>query len=174
MYFLTEPLENLALSHFDAMDVDKGEWFFSTFGPGNTLNATDRPHERFNDYETLLHKINLRDKTKYEQIHKGTPFYFLTWLAFDLRNYEKALYYIDAAISEDVKNAGPNWVNLPGAAFLKLEYANQVAGRAIEQIKRLLNAQIERFNGISGLNAIGINDFINKFVITIEFQFLIR
>jgi hypothetical protein len=165
MYLLTEPLENLALYHFDAMDVDKGDWFFSTFGPGNVINATDRPHERFSDYETLLHKISLRDKTKYDQIHKGTAFYFLTWLAFDLKNYEKGLYYVDAAISEDVKNGGPNWANLPGAAFLKLEYANQVAGRVIEPIKKLLNTQIERFNGISGQQSVNINDFINKFVV---------
>lgn len=165
MHFLTEPLENLALSHFDAMDTDKGDWFFSTFGPGNVRNATDRPHERFSDYETLLHKINLRNKEKYDEIHKGTAFYFLTWLAFDLKNFEKALYYIDAAISEDVKNAGQDWVNLPGAAFLKLEYKNQVAGRVIEPIKQLINTQTERFNGISGLQAVNLADFVKKFVI---------
>ena len=165
MHFLTEPLEDLALSHYDAMDTDQGDWFFSTFGPGNMITATDKPYERFSDYETLLHKIYLRDKAKYEAIHKGTAFYFLTWLAFDLKNFEKALYYIDAAISEDVKNAGANWVNLPGAAFLKLEYENQVAGRVIETIKKLVNTQTERFNGISGLQAVNLPDFLQKFVI---------
>ncbi len=25
------------------------------------------------------------DQVKYERMHKGTPFYFMSWLAFDLR-----------------------------------------------------------------------------------------
>ena len=57
MHFLTNPLVNLALQHFDHLDSDEpqnGDWFFETFGPGNLLNATDRPHERFQDYEQLL------------------------------------------------------------------------------------------------------------------------
>jgi hypothetical protein len=105
MHFLTDPLVELALHHFDNLDVAHGDWFFSTFGPGNLVNATDRPHERFNDYESLLRLLQERNQLKYNQIHKGTPFFFLSWLAFDLRNYEKALYYLDAAISEDVKKS---------------------------------------------------------------------
>ena len=120
MHFLADPLVDLALGHFDAIEIGRADWYFSTFGPGNLLNATDRPHERFNDYETLLSLLRERNHEKYEQVHKGTPFFFLSWLAFDLRNYEKTLYYLDAAISEDVKNVSANWINLPGALFLKL------------------------------------------------------
>ena len=164
MHFLTDPLVGLALSHFDAIEIEQADWFFSTFGPGNLINATDRPHERFNDYETLLSLLRERNRQKYEQVHKGTPFFFLAWLAFDLRNYEKALYYLDATISEDVKNAGPRWINLPGALFLKLTTQRHVAERVIEQIRTLLVEQLDRFNSISNLSAISLDGFIDRFV----------
>jgi hypothetical protein len=32
------------------------------------------------------------DVDKYRKMHKGTPFGFLSWLAFDMRNYEKAMF----------------------------------------------------------------------------------
>lgn len=136
MYFLTEPLVQLALHHFDQLQnpgIAEGDWYFSTFGPGNVLQATDRPFERFHDYEELLKLLQNRNQTKYDQIHKGTPFFFLAWLAFDLRNFEKTLYYLDASISEDVRNRGAQWVNLPGAFFLKLSKDPHVAARVIEK-----------------------------------------
>lgn len=164
MHFLTDPLVGLALNHFDAIEIEQADSFFSTFGPGNLINATDRPHERFNDYETLLSLLRERNRQKYEQVHKGTPFFFLAWLAFDLRNYEKALYYLDAAISEDVKNLGQRWINLPGALFLKLTTQRHVAERVIEQIRTLLVEQLNRFNSISNLSTISPDGFIDKFI----------
>lgn len=167
MHFLTNPLVNLALQHFDHLDSDEpqnGDWFFETFGPGNLPNATDRPHERFQDYEQLLKLLFDRDRGKYEKIHKGTPFYFLAWLAFDLRNYEKTLFYIDAAISEDVRNARDKWMDRPAAAFLKLDYKDEVAERVIRKIHDLLSAQVARFNGVSRLKAISVDEFLTKFV----------
>src|SRR5206468_2429544 len=74
MNFLTPPLVQLALHHFDHIEstapdwVTRGDWFFSTFGPGNAIYATDRPHERFSDYEVLLKLLQNRDSAKYEAI----------------------------------------------------------------------------------------------------------
>ena len=76
MYFLTPPLVNLALQHFDHLELAQGDNFFSIFGPGNLINATNKPHERFNDYEELLELLRQRNQQKYEQVHKGTPFFF--------------------------------------------------------------------------------------------------
>lgn len=167
MYFLSNPLVQLALLHFERLqnlDVSKSDWFFGTFGPGNLISDADRPYERFSDYEILLELLQNKDQQKYEQIHKGTPFFFLSWLAFDLRNYEKALYYLDAAISEDVKNYGVDWINKPGAAILKLSTDPNVAERVIKQIRDLLSNHISRFNLISGLSSISLDEFSNKFV----------
>lgn len=167
MYFLTDPLVRLALSFFDelsAHDVQRADQFFSTFCPGNALNVTDRPFERFCDYEDLLRLLRHRNAEKYELIHKGTPFFFLAWTAFDIRNYEKALYYIDAGISEDVRNVGNDWLNRPGALFLRLTTQPHIAERVIFQIRQLLSSQIDRFNTISDLSPVTIDLLIEKFV----------
>jgi hypothetical protein len=167
MHFLSNPLVDLALRHFDQLDPDQprnADCFFETFGPGNLLNAKDRPHERFQDYEELLKLILKRHQKKYQKLHKGTPFYFLAWLAFDLKNYEKALFYLDAAISEDVRTSASNWVNRPAALFLSLNYENQVAHRVIEEIHEELTKEMDRFNAISGLSAINPDVFLDKFV----------
>jgi hypothetical protein len=164
MNFLTDLLVELALHHFDNLDVTQGDWFFSTFGPGNVVNATDRPHERFTDYESLLKLLQERNNQKYDQIHKGTPFFFLSWLAFDLRNYEKALYYLDAAISEDIRNVKADWINRPAADLLKLSTGPHVAERVIRNIRELLTRQLDRFNSVSALGSFNLESFINKFV----------
>jgi hypothetical protein len=167
MYFLTDSLVQLALYYFDQLpmpDVQQEDWFFSTFCPGNLLHATDRPFERFRDYEDLLQLLRSRNPQKYELVHKGTPFFFLAWTAFDIRNYEKTLYYLDAGISEDLRNVGSDWVNRPGALFLRLTTQPHVAERVIRQIRQLLSAQIDRFNAISGLAPISNDIFIDKFV----------
>lgn len=165
MNFLTEQLFKFVLSYYDQLPIHEGDNFFGTFGPGNLIYITDRPYERFEDYEFLLTELRERHPEKYKQIHKGTPFFFLSWLAFDLRNYEKALYYMDAAISEDVREYGKKWIGQPAALFLKLQEGNlKVGKRAIDQIKKILNDHLDRFNKLSGLKPIRIEEFVEKFV----------
>jgi hypothetical protein len=80
MHFLTDPLLDLALNDFDRVaeaDRDAGDRFFKTICPGNRLDATDQPFERFCDYEELLGRLQSRNRQKYERVHKGTPFFFL-------------------------------------------------------------------------------------------------
>ena len=118
MYFLDEATERYAIFFYRIMDESMGDELFHLFGPGNVIPFPDKPFERFSDYENLLKQMRKSDRQKYEKIHKGTPFYFLAWTAFDLRNYEKALFYIDAAISEDIKNANTEpWLQLPASKF---------------------------------------------------------
>jgi len=105
------------------------------------------------------------DFPKYQNVHKGTPFYIMAWLAFDIRNYEKALYYIDAAISEDVRNARINWFDLPASNFLTLRNSEvQVARRTIDIIRATLGAELSRFNAISGMAQITTDTFVSRFV----------
>jgi hypothetical protein len=167
MHFLSQPLIYLALQHFkniDLTNLEECDWFFQTFGPGNVANGTDRSHERFNDYEELLNLLHDFNKERYERIHKGTPFFFLSWLAFDLRNHEKALYYLDAAISEDVKNFGADWIDMPGAQFLKLTTGPHVGARVILYIRDELRKEIERFVSVSNLTSFSLDDLVSKFV----------
>lgn len=168
MYFLSRSLTQLALKMYaelDAEDPQAANLFFETFGPGNMILYPDRPHERFSDYERLLELLLKDDSEKYQAIHKGTPFYFMSWLAFDLRDYEKALFCMDAAISEDIRQTPGGWLDLPAGSFLTLQSQEfEVARRTIAAIRKRLNEQIERFNSLSGLEPITLQRFIDEFV----------
>ena len=151
-------------------DTSQANNFFMKYGIGNTTLEMDMPFERFLYYEFFLIELMNSDYAKYKRMHKGIPFYFLAWLAFDFRNYEKALYYIDAAISEDVKNAEENPFSLPASNFLLLNPKEQVAKRTIEIIRSTLDEELSRFNAISSetiqsievLNSHFVKPLLNK------------
>ena len=106
MYFFHERLVHYAIAHFQQMQFatpEEGDACWGLFAPGNTQPFSDRPFERFSDYEEMLLRLRDADQVKFERMHKGTAFYLMSWLALDLRNYEKGLFYIDSAISEDVR-----------------------------------------------------------------------
>lgn len=163
MYFIGDNLLQLAIDQFHELkivenDTKTGDQFFQTFCPGNTMYWIDRPHERFSDYELLLDKLFIADKDKYKAVHKGTPFYFLAWTAFDLRNYEKAVYYLDNAISEDIKNNPSRWWETPGTKALRLiSNGSGPIFRTVYNLRASVKNQVDRFNSI-GVNNIEVSD----------------
>jgi hypothetical protein len=169
MYFVHEKLVQDALGHFKAGTFDDpkdGDDFFETFAPGNSGDCPDRPYERFSDYEELLLLLMETDAKKYRQMHKGTPFGFLSWLAFDMRNYEKAMFYMDAAIAEDVrkhKNTSDpmRWFHNPGPTFLMLDVGGHHGwfARTEDDVKQLLRQQFNRFNKVSGKPALTLDSW---------------
>ena len=164
MYFHHERLVQDALEHFKAgtfENPEDGDGFFGTFAPGNIREYPDRPYERFSDYEELLLRLMRADVEKYRKMHKGTPFAFLSWLAFDMRNFEKAMFYLDTAIAEDIrKHRDPGnpvgWLANPGPRFLMLDLdtGHGWAARTHDEVKQLLQEQIDRFNRVSGRPAL--------------------
>ena len=153
MYILNNQKMMDALAAFKATNFDtpkQGDDFFGRTGPGSPIDAADRPFERFSDYEELLFLLMKTDPTKYRRMHKGTAFGFMAWLAFDLRNFEKGLFYLDAAISEDVRKANPpaSWVNNPGPRVLVLDVdpQNLWFKRTVSNIERVLQQELTRFN----------------------------
>src|SRR5450759_3226669 len=110
----------------DFSDPAVGDTFFRTFGIGNTIERPESPFERFCYYENLLVRLMNADDAKYREMHTGTAFGYLSWLAFDMRNYQKALFYMDTGIAEDVRKhkdtSNPTgWLGNPGPRFLMLE-----------------------------------------------------
>jgi hypothetical protein len=174
MNSLSEETITSALDNFESLPTDgnpvHGDQFFEHFGPGNFIHTKGQPFERFCDYEELLRRMQERDAAKYDAFHKGTPFYFLAWLSFDLRNYEKALYYVDAAISEDIRTAGHrmdglDWRDRPASLFLRLR-SGGIGDRTVRELRTLLSKQIGRFNETSKCHpSISVDDFVDRFVI---------
>jgi hypothetical protein len=167
MYFFQERLVEYAIAYFNAKDFvrpSEGDEFWGLFAPGNTVPFSDRPFERFSDYEELLRRLMDADTAKYQRMHKGTPFYYMAWLAFDLRNYEKALFFLDASISEDVRKDPVGWRQNPGARSLLLDPEGQAALRTVDAVQRVLQAELTRFNAISNLAPMDIHASWGAFV----------
>ncbi len=146
---------------------EDGDRFFEAYGPGNTIQVIERPFERFEDYEYLLETIKKDDPQKFGLIHKGTPYYFMGWLAFDLKNYERAVFYMDAAIAEDIRKDPTGWQSNPGNLFLTLSDNSQVAERMTKHLRELVDKELSRFNAISNLSQINLTDFIDKFILVL-------
>jgi hypothetical protein len=146
-------------------DPVKSDEFFGKYTIGNALQTIDQPFERFRHYENFMRGLRLLDRTKYEQMHRGTPFFYMAWLSFDMRNFEKALFYLDTAIADDVRNAAA-WQDLPGVAFLKLN-TNNVAARTVAELRKILGTEMERFNRISGRTPLTIDNWGQHFVETL-------
>lgn len=166
MFALTPEQRSELFRRFDAIgptDHVAADRLFEQFGVGNSITVQDQPFERFEWYRGLLKLLFDRSPEQYRQIHKGTPFFFLAWLSFDLRDYEKALTYLDAAISEDTRVDPAGWRERPGGRFLRLDPDPlHVGRRTIGRLRERLVDELGRFKGATGVS-IRLEDFLQRF-----------
>lgn len=142
-----------------------GDLYFQTYGVGNIIESTHLPYERFVCYEYLLSEIKLLDENKYYLIHKGTPFYFLAWTAFQIKDFEKAVFYMDAAIAEDMRLLDKSWTERPMGLILTLsERTDHPAVKVVAEMRQLIENVRNDFNSTCSKN-LSIPDFVNNFVI---------
>jgi hypothetical protein len=148
----------------DASNPTNCDTYFEDYGIGNRVDEIESPWERFFFYESLLSALRKEDEEKYLTIHKGNPYYFLAWLAWDMRNFDKALFYMDAAISEDVRKDSSGWINSPAGKFLLLEDpALQVAKRCMHELIKCVKDELKRFENNN--NGSFSFDFFRKYFI---------
>ena len=151
---------------------DEGKFFSDTrFFPGitylqdNGVKTVYQPHVSLNVYEEMLAHIKRVDPAKYGRMHKGTPFYFIGWLSYEMKDYEKGVFYMDAALSEDKTNLSSTWHTFPAAAFIFLDDTNlEAAAREITlQMKHEVKAHLDRFLRQSGIT-LELSSIIDKFI----------
>lgn len=161
----------LAFENLQITGHHTGDNYFETFGVDN-LAFADRPFERFSCYEYLLEMCKDTDTTKFDQMHKGTPYYFLAWIALEIHDYEKATFYIDAAVAEDIRVEGNNidkGLSRPMGQLLFLRPTNErgerfVAWRVTQELRDLVSALLEKFK-LETNNEIKLKEFVDNFVI---------
>lgn len=149
---------------------DRHDWFFEHYGAGNTIQAFDRPYERMLLYVSLLEMIKDYSPDGFIRIHKGTPYYFIGWLAFQVEDFETGLFYIDAAISEDVRRIGLNYnpandpSPTPAIRFLTLEQGH-IAEQAETELEDAVLETLREFSQSASVN-MDKNLFISRFVLS--------
>jgi hypothetical protein len=156
---------DLAVRAFEERNLQEpadADRFFAEFGVGNTDDFPNRPFERFTSYKQLL--LSLRDSNplKFESVHKGTPLYFLSWLAFDQHQFDAALHFLDAAIAEDRRIDSLGWFNYPGPQILMLNASPQAARRTVELLSSRIAQELQRFEKHYGV-VFSREDFLRRF-----------
>lgn len=124
----------LAIDSPESADV-----FFEIYGPGNSVDKVDRPYERMRAYEQLLAFLRRIDYNKYNGIHKGTPYYFIAWTAYQAGLFSKSFIYMDLAASEDLHFKG-HVEETPAIACLLLNehYKRNFHKHLVDAVKRSL------------------------------------
>lgn len=147
------PKEALAsmLKHC-ATDREATEAFFNNFlyvkhlFSGNYSMALDQGIE-------LLDTLQGIDNDAYRQVHKGTPYYWLGTAAFLMHDYQTAIFFYDAALSEDIRAGARADKNpTPAMHFILLEgeKLKQAAKSLVQDSQARLQAQIQIYNGSPG------------------------
>jgi hypothetical protein len=72
-------------------------------------------------WERVLAILREADERRYAILHKGTPFYFLGVASYIAEDFERALYYLDCALSEDLRLHAERWHLIPSGMFVRLD-----------------------------------------------------
>jgi len=137
--------------------------FFAQFDYNIYLNNRQflQVHERT---IPLLQKLQHLDPDAYTRIHKGVPFYFTAISSFFLHNYAEAVYFFDAAVSEDLQN-DPG-ARTPAIMFLEMDgdSTNQAARQLSQIAGEKLQAFIDQYNLIPAAIQTSIPEIRAKFL----------
>ncbi len=120
--------------------------FFARFKL-NELIYNHQFFEAINLGEELLRKIKGINENKFNKICLGAPFYWMGMAAYLIHDFQTAIYYIDASVSEDVVNV-PEQKNTPSRLLLRLdgEADNQAAKILVNHAQSRVNESIASYN----------------------------
>jgi hypothetical protein len=99
----------------------------------------DSPARQIWVWERVLRILHDADTARYEEIHKGTPFYFLGIASYLGEDFERALFYMDCALEQDCRLHGPRWYRIPSGMFVRLDDVPEAqAGRELVRVTNSL------------------------------------
>jgi len=81
----------------------RGTEFFQQFGFGSLVQYR-QPLFAYNEILRVLQECRAADEKAFKEIHKGGPYYWLGMAAYMFRDFETSVYFMDAAVSEDLRN----------------------------------------------------------------------
>jgi tetratricopeptide (TPR) repeat protein len=127
-----------------ANDYEKVTAFWNRYNqnPLDLLNGGQHWILRARLFELLdfCKKLNAE---AFDKIHKGHPYYFIGIASFLMDDFQTAIYFFDAAVTEDV-NFGAHPVDnpTPGTRLLMME--GEKPGHAAQPLAALAKAKVER------------------------------
>jgi len=158
--------DNLISHYKNISSSSESDVFFDFFGVGNIKLGQKNPFERQTAYELLLKILKQIDPLHYHKIHKGTAYYFIGWTTFQYKDYRKAIFYLDAAVSEDLKSPDVHNKRIPKPSldFFLLKTESNPSGIELHlDLINLIKISISNYIKSSG-STITIDDFRSNFL----------
>ena len=136
---------------------------FGSFGLPTLLSHS--PVSQIAAWEYVLQVLRSANRAKYEAIHKGTPFYFMGVASYLTGDFERALFYMDCAVSEDLRLHGARWSQVPSGLFLRLDDIPdaQFAKPLVRQTREFFESWCKKV-GVEGGTGLTIESYRVKFV----------
>ena len=156
--FPTEVGKREILDEFSEIDENvslQSDHFFEKWGGGYfTVDPQIIPHDKRNHLGRIAAYFDLFDllkehyPEKFTRIHKGTPYCILGWLFTDIGDYGQGVFYIDAAVSEDIRIDPFGWKKRPAYGFFSLDTSpgNEAAKRFTKKVKDYIEEEEREYN----------------------------
>lgn len=128
--------------------------FFARFGLAQLIR-TGQFSQAMDRGEEILHMCHRLNQDLYSEMHKGLIFYFIGIAAYRIHAYSSAIYYIDSAVSEDLRNEPDNY-NSPSRLFLRLEGEKdeQAAKLLVKDAQTKIEDKINLYNELNKTSAL--------------------
>jgi len=122
-----------------------GTEYFQGFNLGFLVQAR-QPAFATTEVLRVLQECREADPQAFARIHKGGPYYWLGMSAFLMRDFVSAVFYIDAAVAEDLRR-DPQATETPAILFLMLrgEHPSQAAKDLVEMSQALIEGYISTY-----------------------------
>ena len=137
--------EEFKPQYLEAADnVERVTEFWNTFNTNPKSLLNNRQFLQLRDRMFgLLRFCKSIDADAFSRIHKGHPYYFIGITSYLLDDFQTAIYFFDAALTEDV-NAGADPIDnpTPGTHFLMLE--GEAVHQAAKAITKFAQTKVER------------------------------
>ncbi len=127
-----------------AHNVEKVTRFWNTFNPDPKSLLNNRQFLQLRDRMFgLLRFCKSIDADAFSRIHKGHPYYFIGITSYLLDDFQTAIYFFDAAVTEDL-NHGADPVNnpKPSTHFLMLE--GEADYQSAKELTKFAQTKVER------------------------------
>jgi|SRR5579883_2230027 len=110
---LSNQIPNSAVAHL-------GNWFFEEIqipqtGIFESLSLWEHALRICRDVDS-----NCFGNKVFDRLHKGTPYFWMGLASYQIGDFDKATFYMDVALSEDIRNGQGRWLQTPAAQFMFL------------------------------------------------------
>jgi hypothetical protein len=130
----------------------QGTSYFQRFQLGDLI-AFNLPKVAYDQGLRILNECRNADLKAYTSIHKGDIYYWIGMAAFLVRDYQTAVFFFDAAVSEDLHQGhDPIGNSTPALKFIQVEGESdkQAAQPLVEVTQKRIEALVEVYNHAPG------------------------